>query len=506
MTLYRRFVVVSALFWMVLAAGPAGAATAKVTFLLVNDIYLMNEQVTSDGGHRGGFPRLAAVVKAERAKGGHVVFAHAGDTLSPSLMSGFDRGAHIIKLTNMIPPDIFVPGNHEYDFGREVFLQRMREAKFGLYGANLRGVDGQPVPGFKDRSMLTIDGVRIGLTGATADDSDVKSNPEGLNITPTVPTMQRQAAELRREGADFVVSVVHADRAKDSELFATRAFDLILTGDDHDLYVNYDGRTAMVESGADAHYVTAIDVTINVEERGGQRHVTWWPKFRIIDTADVAPDPEVAAEVVKLEAEMSKELDVALATTAVELDSRNATVRTREAAIGNLFADALRDTTGADIGLTNGGGIRASKLYPAGSPITRRDILAELAFGNRIALIGVTGKALREAMENGLSVLPQASGRFPQVSGMTVEADVSRPPGSRVVAIKVGGVPLDEARTYKLATNDFIGRGGDGYVMLRDAPVIGRDYDAPLMANEIMAYVRKLGTVRTRVDGRVTIK
>ena len=65
-----------------------------------------------------------------------MIVAHAGDTLSPSLMSGLDRGAHIIALTNMIPPDIFVPGNHEFDFGKAIFLQRMSEAKFPLYGAN----------------------------------------------------------------------------------------------------------------------------------------------------------------------------------------------------------------------------------------------------------------------------------------------------------------------------------------------------------------------------------
>src|SRR5262245_5053211 len=118
-------------------AGPAAAETAKVTFLLTNDIYQMNEQVMSDGKARGGFARLAAVVKAERAKSVPVIFAHAGDTLSPSLMSGFDRGAHIITLTNMIPPDVFVPGNHEFDFGKAVFLQRMGEAKFPLYAANL---------------------------------------------------------------------------------------------------------------------------------------------------------------------------------------------------------------------------------------------------------------------------------------------------------------------------------------------------------------------------------
>src|ERR1700752_3392255 len=90
-----------------LLVSQAWAQTTRITFLLVNDIYLMSDQAAPDGQRRGGFARLAAVVKAERAKGGHVIFAHAGDTLSPSLMSGLDRGAHIITLTNMIPPDIF---------------------------------------------------------------------------------------------------------------------------------------------------------------------------------------------------------------------------------------------------------------------------------------------------------------------------------------------------------------------------------------------------------------
>src|SRR6185295_5419456 len=113
-----------------LLVSQAWAQTTRITFLLVNDIYLMSDQAAPDGQRRGGFARLAAVVKAERAKGGHVIFAHAGDTLSPSLMSSIDRGAHIVTLTNMIPPDIFVPGNHEFDFGKAIFLQRMAEAKF----------------------------------------------------------------------------------------------------------------------------------------------------------------------------------------------------------------------------------------------------------------------------------------------------------------------------------------------------------------------------------------
>src|SRR5882757_5003216 len=252
-------------------AGSAWAETTRVTFILVNDIYLMSEQTMPDGERRGGFARLSAVVKAERAKGGHVIFAHAGDTLSPSLMSGLDRGAHIITLTNLIPPDIFAPGNHELDFGKALFFQRMAEAKFPLYAANLRGPDGQPLPGFKDRAIVTIDGVRIGLTGATYDDTARASSPQDLRFAPTVATTKQQGEALRHEGADFVVAVVHADRRQDYEIMGTGAVDLLLTGHDHDLFINYNERVAAVESSYDAHYVAAVDITIDVKLQDGKR-------------------------------------------------------------------------------------------------------------------------------------------------------------------------------------------------------------------------------------------
>ena len=259
-------------------------------------------------------------------------------------------------------------------------------------------------------------------------------------------------------------------------------------------------------SSYNAHYVAILDVAIEVTERAGRRETKWWPQIRIIDTATVAPDPEVAAAVAGFEAEFSREMDVAIGTTAVELDSRNAAVRTREAAIGNLFADAIRVTAGADAAIINGGGIRAGKVYAPGSTITRRDVLAELPFNNKVVTVEISGRGLRSAMENGLVQLPNAGGRFPQVSGIMVEADVSRPPGSRVTSMRVGGQPIDDERIYKVATIDFIARGGDGYVTLRDAKRILPDADSPLMANEVMVYVRRLGTVRTGIDGRILLK
>src|SRR5713226_7560330 len=507
MSAIRRLAV---LLVAVLLAVSAGAETTRVTFVLVNDIYLMADELMPDGQRRGGFARLAAVVKAERAKarqsGGRVIFAHAGDTLSPSLMSGIDRGEHIITLTNLIPPDIFAPGNHEFDFGKATFLQRMAEAKFPLYAANLRGPDGQPLPKFKDRSIVTVGGVRIGLTGATYDDTPRASSPEDLKFLPTVATITEQAEALRREGADFVVAVIHASRQQSYEIFGTRTVDLILSGHTHDLFINYDGRNAMVESNYDAHYVTAIDVAIDVKEADGRRSVTWWPQFRVIDTATVTPDPEVAVVVATFEQQLSKQLDAPIGSTAVELDSRTATVRTGEAAIGDLIADAMRWSAQTDAAVTNGGGIRGGKIYPPGATITRRDILAELPFGNRLVTIDINGRDLAAAIENGLSELPNAAGRFPQVSGLKIEADASRHAGHRVTSIKVGDAPLDAGKTYSVAINDFLAHGGDRYANFRDAKKVLPVDDSPLLANEVMDYIQSVGTVRSGVDRRIVVK
>ena len=501
--IFRLLIVVAGLALSLLSAG---AQTAKMTFVLVNDIYQMSEQAMPDGRTRGGFARLAAVVKAERAKGGPVIVAHAGDTLSPSLMSGLDRGAHIIALTNMIAPDIFVPGNHEFDFGRDVFLERMAEVKFPLYAANLRMPDGKPLASFRDRAVLDIGGVRIGITGATYDDTPRVSNPGDLKFSPAVETIKAQAEMLRREGADFVVAVIHADRRQGYDLHATRAVDLILSGHNHDLFVNFDGRNAMAESGHDAHDVTVIDATITVSESNGAREMKWWPQFRIVDTAAVTPDPDVTGEIAKYEQELSREMDIPLATTAVELDGRDATIRTREAALGNLVADAMKASAQADAAITNGGGIRGANVYSPGATMTRRDILSALPFSNRIVTIEIAGKEIRRAIENGLAALPESRGRFPQVSGLVIEADRTKPAGSRVLSIKIGNAALDDNKIYTIATNDFLARGGDGYDMFRDAKQLLPASDSPLMAAEVMAYLRRIGTVRTGVEGRIVLR
>src|SRR4028118_822536 len=107
--------------------------------------------------------------------------------------------------------------------------------------------------------------------------------------------------------------------------------------------------------------------------------------------------------------------------------------------MGSLIADATREAVGADIAITNGGGIRADREYPAGTKLTRGDILAELPFGNVTVKLELSGQQILDGLENGFSQVREVAGRFPQVSGLTVDADLSKPPGERVVSVAING-------------------------------------------------------------------
>jgi 5'-nucleotidase / UDP-sugar diphosphatase len=364
---------------------PAGtpAGETRLSLVLICDIYKMSEE-----NGRGGMARVAAAVGRERERGGHVLVAHAGDTISPSLMSGFDQGAHMIDLINQLSPDVFVPGNHEFDFGPDVFLKRMGEARFPIFAANLREANGRPIKGIQDGSVLIFGEVKVGVIGLTADDSPVKSLPGRLKFEGSLATAKREAARLRGLGADLIVLVAHAGRAMDQVLFDSGVADVILSGDDHDLYLRYNEKTAIIEAAEDGRFVGVVDLSIKTETRAdGSRKVSWRPRFRLIDTADVDSDAEMQARVAQYEARLNAELGEPIATLKRELDSRNAVVRGGEAAIGNLFADALRAGTKADVALINGGGFRGGKIYPAGTKFSRKDVLTELPFLNKALVL-----------------------------------------------------------------------------------------------------------------------
>ena len=165
------FAIARCLVLLVSIVLPASASSAQernvnLTLLLICDIY----EVGANSKGRGGLAKVASVFRRERAQNPNVIAVHAGDAISPSLLSGVDRGAHMIDLLGDLNLDAFVPGNHEFDFGPEVFRSRMAEARFPVLAANLRDSNDQIINGILADRIIDVDGIRVGLAGFSAEE------------------------------------------------------------------------------------------------------------------------------------------------------------------------------------------------------------------------------------------------------------------------------------------------------------------------------------------------
>jgi 2',3'-cyclic-nucleotide 2'-phosphodiesterase (5'-nucleotidase family) len=491
-----------ALATLVVLATSAFAQKATVTFLHLNDVYELSPK---DG--KGGFAPMMTLLKQERAAAPGAITTLGGDLIASSMMSGITKGTQMIELMNAIGLDLAVVGNHEFDFGTEILKQRVAESKFPWLGTNVLGADGKIFPGLVATSTRKVGDLTVGFFGLLTSDTAHLSNtgPE-VKFAPIVETARAVVKQLRDQGADAVVALTHLTIAEERQLVKeVRGIDVILGGHEHDPISFYEGGVLIFKVGHDLEYLGVAQ--IEIEKTQGQRgpQVKVWPRtWKIVSTAGIAPDPAIAALVTVHEEKLDQSLKVAVGTTGVELDSRRATVRVKESAIGNLIADAIREFTKADVALTNGGGIRGDKTYAAGTTLTRKDVLTELPFGNVVVVLDITGAGLRTALEEGVSSVEDVAGRFPHVSGMTFSFDPKKPKGSRVLQVTVAGKPLDPAAIYRLATNEYMMAGGDGYASLtKGKPVIDAS-GGTLMANVVMDYITAKGTVSPKVEGRIT--
>jgi 2',3'-cyclic-nucleotide 2'-phosphodiesterase (5'-nucleotidase family) len=242
-----------------------------------------------------------------------------------------------------------------------------------------------------------------------------------------------------------------------------------------------------------------------VESRG-KKKLQVVPAWRLTSNAGIAADPAIKAIVDKHNAKLDEDLNVPVGETKVMLDSQRASVRTAESNMGNLIADAMRAGVKADIAISNGGGIRGDRTYDAGTVLTRKDVLTELPFGNVTVLLEMTGADVLAALENGVSQVEEKAGRFPQVSGLSFTYDPKAAAGSRVVSVTIGGKKLDKAKTYKVATNDYMAGGGDGYAVMKKARVLIDASGATLMATTVMDHIAANAPVAPKVEGRIKAK
>ena len=476
--------------------GPAAPAAVEITLLQINDTYVL-EPV--DGGRRGGMARLATLVRRLRAAHPNVVFAHAGDMLSPSPMSTALRGAQMIAVFNALGLDVATFGNHEFDFGVRVLRERMGESRFAWLSANVRERgEARPFGGAARDRLLERGGLSVGLFGlTTADTATTSAGGRDVEFRDPLGEGPAVAADLRRRGARLVVAVTHQHMHADRALAAAADVDVILGGHEHEPLVAEEGKALITKAGSDARYLVEVGVWLRPDGALVERS---WTFHEV--SAQLPEDPTVGALVRTFETRLNHELAAEVGRTTVPLEARRAPLRTRETNLGDFLTDALRGRLGADVALVNGGGIRTDRIVPAG-PLTRRDVLGLLPFTNVAMKLAVTGAQLREALEQGLGRLEREGGGFLQVSGLRMTYDPRQPAGRRVLGVEVGGAPLDPAKTYTVAVVDWIARGGDGVTAFADGQILVDTTDGPMLSDVLLEAITARGMISPVVDGRL---
>jgi 2',3'-cyclic-nucleotide 2'-phosphodiesterase (5'-nucleotidase family) len=215
---WTRGVLAAAVAIALVACASVGERAAndllRLTLLQINDHYVLDPV---DGGRRGGMARLATLVREIRRENPNTIFALAGDFLSPSVESTYLQGAQMIGALDAIGLDLATFGNHEFDFGPAILLERMRESKFRWLSANvLDRRSGRPFGTASADALLTLGGLRVGFFGLTTPETAQTSRPgPDVAFGPAVAAGRQAGASLRARGAMVVVAVTHQPMADD---------------------------------------------------------------------------------------------------------------------------------------------------------------------------------------------------------------------------------------------------------------------------------------------------
>ena len=485
------------------------ALTRDLTILFTSDVHCGIDQGF-------GYAGLAAM-RDQLAKKANVLLVDDGDAIQGEPVGTMTKGEAIIGLMNAVGYDLATPGNHEFDYGMENFLELTKKANFPYISANFNK-NGELV--FQPYVIKDVEGVKVAFVGVTTPRTITSSTPKYFqdeNGNFIYGFMEDETGEklyagvqsavdaARAEGAAYVFVMGHVGNEDNCRPYTyadiitnTTGIDAFMDGHSHDTdkatVTNKEGKKVLrVACGTKLGCVGYVTVSAKDGAITGGLY-TW-------DNAISAPDllgieNSVTTAVAEATDELNAKLSQVVAHTAVKLTVDDPTavdeagkpiriIRRAETNLGDLCADAYRDQSGAQIALVNGGGIRTN--IEAGD-ITLNNILKVHPFGNEMCVVEVTGQQVLDALEYGARDVPNECGGFMQVSGLTYEIHTYIPSSCthdernmftgvdgeyRVKNVKVGGEDLDVTKTYTLASHNYMLLGdGDGMAMFRGAKVL----------------------------------
>ena len=507
-----------------LANEPAPDAPVTVTLVDINDFHGRIDANTV------AFAGTLEQIRAERGDDA-TLFLSAGDNIGASLFaSATQQDTPTLDVLNALDLDVSAVGNHEFDRGTADLLGRVSDtADFDYLAANVLGPDGEPIlPAY---ATFEVSGLDVAVIGAVTEETPALVSPagiEGLTFTDPVAAVNETVAELEAsaDAPDLIVAAYHEGAGAGtpdgsdlgSEVAAGGAFadivtqtdaevDAIFTGHTHKQYAwdapvpgEPDRTRPVLQTGSYGEFLGEITLTVDPETGEVLSHA-------VANVARVTtPVAELVATYPRV-AEVKSIVDAALAyaqeignqqVATVTADITTAFVegnrddRSKESTLGNLVAESIRASAaetpaGADLALTNPGGLRNELLHDGDGVITFAEANAVLPFTNNLSTVTLTGASLKTVFEQQWQ--RDAAGNVPSrpylqlgtSANVTYTFDPARAEGDRITSLWVDDAQVDPEATYKVAVPSFLASGGDNFRAFTEGTAVDTgllDYEA----------------------------
>lgn len=512
----------------------------KTVILHSNDVH----------GALEGYSYLPVLREKFEKQGAKVIIVDAGDFTNGNVYVSYSKGLSAVSMMNAAGYDVVTLGNHEFDFGIDQLKSNLAQGKFEVVNDNLLK-DGEYL--FDTSVSYSSFGNSILFVGIETPETQTKVNPgliQGIQfldkedlwkVTQTVIDTGKAAGQ-----ADIVVVLAHLGIANESK--GRRSYELYDNVKGIDFIIDAHSHTMMstpanITSSVDPYTVEPGKEDYPIQSTGTQfasvgviviNNLTKSIEdFYVIPTEGLEQDPDVLALAKGFISEVDEKYGAQFAVTEVEMLAKNKEARFGEINLGDLICDAMvwkivSENPDIDaskvVGITNGGGIRADLHV---GPISMKDILSVLPFGNTLAVVYATGTELLEVLEASTFSSPGSIGAFPQVAGINFTIDTTKEydqgeayPGStyygpksirRVTINSINGQPFDPEATYTIISNNFLTAGGDTYYAFKAAFDAGKAFDASIPLDQVVAeYIEKvlggvIGQEYAEPQGRITM-
>jgi 5'-nucleotidase len=521
---------------LIAACALPALADTQLHILHINDFHSRIEHVNrfnstcsaaddAEGKCFGGAARLYTLVNQMRsaleAEGHPVLLLDAGDSSQGSLFYTTYGGRVEAELLERLGVDAMAVGNHEFDLGPEGLAVYLDTVTFPIVSTNTDVSGSNLLAGrVAPHVILEAGDLRVGIVSALATDTVETASP-GPTITfnNEIESLTAAVAELQAQGVAPIIALTHVGYAADQRIAAAVPGLAAVIGGHSHTYLSasdparqgpyptwVDGPNGalvpVVTAGAFSRYLGHL--VLELDEAGNLIHASG---DAIPITAEVTPDPEIAAWVASLAGPIEEVRNRPVAESTDVIEGSREVCRQMECAMGNLVAEAMLARVadqGITIAIQNGGGLRAT--IDAGT-ITMGEVLSVLPFQNTLSTFQLSGADIVAALENGASQVEEGAGRFVQVAGLKYTFDPALPAGSRVsdVMVQANGewVPIDPAATYGVVSNDFLRAGGDGFRMFRNNAMNAYDF-GPDLADVVAEYLQANQPYTPFTDGRIT--